>query len=652
MKPSRNAFALALVLAALPGRGARAQALSQGFELERAGRLADAANLYVGTLRADPANLPALLGLERVLPSLNRVEELLPLVQRARQRAPQSGQLRSLELRTYAALNEPDSLAAAAQRWADSVPGSEAPYREWGLALADRRAWDEARRAYLLGRRVLANDAALATEVAELEQRAGNWEGAAREWGRAVARTPDQLPNAAAQLEEAPTAERDRVSRALTLPDAPVPTRRLGAELLLDWGRATEAWTLFESTLGPPSPGTQGALRRFADLASALPSPEGHRVRGLALMRWAELVPSPLAERARAEAVRELLAGGDRAAARLALEHLVGDSLAPGDAQATAAAGLLEVLIADGQLDVAERRLAAAERGGTLGGDDREALRLALSRARVARGELDRAVAALGDDSSVAAIAQRGWIALYRGDLSRATQAFRNAGPFAGGRAASTERTAMLVVLLAVGTDSSPELGAALLTLARGDSASAIGALRRVAGRLPADAGRPEVLLLAGQVAVGVGAGERRAALAILADLPADTLAAWADARARLVAGDSLGAIERLRARLDRLKAAATRADLGPRINAMLARLTGTQDGVAADLFAEVVRTGGTGAAPAAADLEWARLLVSQRRLAEAVQRLEHLILTYPESAFAPDARRELERARGAIPRS
>jgi outer membrane protein assembly factor BamD (BamD/ComL family) len=43
---------------------------------------------------------------------------------------------------------------------------------------------------------------------------------------------------------------------------------------------------------------------------------------------------------------------------------------------------------------------------------------------------------------------------------------------------------------------------------------------------------------------------------------------------------------------------------------------------------------------------------VRQGRTAEAVQRLEHLILTYPGSAFVPEARRELERARGAIPRS
>jgi hypothetical protein len=390
------------------------------------------------------------------------------------------------------------------------------------------------------------------------------------------------LPNASGQLGEAPVAQRDRVLRALTAPDATLParTRRLGAELMLAWGRPLEGWAVFESTLTAQSSETAVALRRYADLAGALGTPAGHRARGLALSRWADLVPSPLAERARAEAVRELLDGGDRAAARLALERLAGDSLAPADAQAMAEAGLLEVLVGDGQLDAVERRLADAQ----LSGDDRSALRLALARARIARGELDRAETVLGDDSSVTAIAQRGWIALYRGDLRGATGAFRTAGPYAGDRTAATERTAMLALLQQIPDDSLPELGAALLTLARGDSAGAVGALQRVARHLP-DGGAPDVLLLAGQIA---------------------------------------------------------------------ARLGGAQDTTAATLFARIAGEGkdGSSAAPAAADLEWARLLLRQGRAVEAVQRLEHLILTYPTSAFVPEARRELERARGAIPRS
>jgi hypothetical protein len=592
MKRSGNWAAIAamvLVAAADPGRVARGQALSPGFELERSGRYADAATVYLGTVRADPVNIPALLGLERTLFVLNRMSELLPLVQRARARSPESGAIRSLELRVYAALNQTDSLEAVARRWARTAPRSDAPYREWGLALADRRQWDEARRAYLAGRRALDDEGGgtLAIELAELEQRAGNWEAAAAEWARAVTRSTDAGPNAASQLAETPSALRERVARVLTAPEAHVRAKRVGAEVLLTWGQPIEAWRVLEPTLADSE--AQAALRRFADLAGALTTPEGHRVRGLALNRWADLVPSPAADRARAEAVRELLEAGDRLAARQVLE---GHSDASGDAQAA----LLQLLIADGQLDVAEKRL-AAEGGGSGGGrgltaDDRAALRLALAKARVARGELERADAALAGDSNVAAIAQHGWIALYRGNLKGAMEAFRLAGPYATDRAAATERTAMMALLQRVQEESNAELGAALLTLARGDSAAAIVALRRAGSRLPVHGGRLEVLLLAGQVA---------------------------------------------------------------------ARAGGVNDATAIALFDEIVRAdpgggggggGGESAAPAAAELEWSRLLVRSGRGAEAIPHLEHLILTYPNSAFVPEARRVLERARGVIPKS
>ncbi|SRR6266487_2169550 len=571
--------ALVLVASADPARVARSQAIGPGFELERSGRYADAATIYFTTVRSDPTNLPALLGLERTLFVLNRMTELLPLVQNARARLPESPALRSLELRVYAALNQTDSLEAIALRWAASVPRSDAPYREWGLALADRRMWDEARRAYLTGRKTLGGEGTLAIELAELEQRAGNWEASAAEWVRAVTRAADVGPNAASQLADAPAPMHEHVARILTGPDASVAARRVGAEVLLAWGQPNEAWVVMEQTLGQGDSDAQVALRRFADLAGALPTPEGHRVRGLALTRWADLVPSPVSERARAEAVRELLEGGDRAGARRVLE-------AHADATALGQASLLQILIADGQLDVAEARLETSKTALTA--DDRGALRLALANARIARGELDRADAALGDDSSVAAIAQRGWIALYRGNLKGAMEAFRVAGPYAADRAAATERTAMMALLQRIQEESNPELGAALLTLARGDSVAGVAALRRAASRLPVQGGRLEVLLLAGQVAAQKGGG---------------------------------GA-------------------------------PGDQEAMAVALFDEIVRAGGEGAAPPAAELEWARLLVRAGRSAEAIPHLEHLILTYPNSAFVPEARRVLERARGAIPKS
>jgi len=570
---------LVLVLSADPGRTARGQAIGPGFELERSGRYADAASVYLTTVRGDPTNLPALLGLERTLFVLNRMPELLPLVQNARGRLPESAALRSLELRVYAALNQLDSLETIARRWAATAPQSEQPYREWGQALADHRMWDEARRAFLIGRRTLGGDGTLAIELAQLEQRTGNWEAAAAEWGRAVTRSPDIGPTAESQLADAPAAVHDRVARVLTAPGVSARARRLGAELLLTWAQPTAAWAAMESTLGDSE--TPDALRRFADLAGVLTTAEGHRARGVALARWADLVPWQQASRARAEAVRELLEAGDKVAARRVLEGLTTDSTAPAEAHAVAEAALLQVLIADGQLDVAEERLTAARTSITA--DDRAALRLALSQARVARGELDRAETVLGEDSSVAAVAQRGWIVLYRGNLRAALEDFRLAGPYATDRAAATERTAMMAMLQRIPQESSPELGAALLTLARGDSVAAINALRRAGGKLPEQGGRLEVLLLAGQVAAGKGGDQAQTATA---------------------------------------------------------------------LFDEVVRAGGEGAAPAAAELEWARLLVRRGQNAEAIPHLEHLILTYPSSAFVPEARRVLERAKGAIPKS
>jgi tetratricopeptide (TPR) repeat protein len=50
------------------------------------------------------------------------------------------------------------------------------------------------------------------------------------------------------------------------------------------------------------------------------------------------------------------------------------------------------------------------------------------------------------------------------------------------------------------------------------------------------------------------------------------------------------------------------------------------------------------------AELEWARALRRSGDTQGSMRRLEHLILTYPESAMVPQARREMELARRAVP--
>src|SRR6266536_707111 len=115
-----------LALALGGGAPLAAQAIGQGFELERQGRLSDAATVYLTTLRAEPANLAALLGLER-----------------------------ALELRVYAGLDQSDSVRDAAERWIARAPGDESPWREWAVALEDQRQFDDARAVLQRGRRTL-----------------------------------------------------------------------------------------------------------------------------------------------------------------------------------------------------------------------------------------------------------------------------------------------------------------------------------------------------------------------------------------------------------------------------------------------------------------------------------------------------------------
>lgn len=67
-------------------------------------------------------------------------------------------------------------------------------------------------------------------------------------------------------------------------------------------------------------------------------------------------------------------------------------------------------------------------------------------------------------------------------------------------------------------------------------------------------------------------------------------------------------------------------------------------------LWKRVVEQYATTAEAPAAELEWARALRRRGDSAEATRRLEHLILTYPRSALVPQARRDLEQMRHAIP--
>ncbi|HEX4561718.1 MAG TPA: hypothetical protein VH113_07795, partial [Gemmatimonadales bacterium] len=429
----------------------------------------------------------------------------------------------------------------------------------------------------LEGRKAVGTPRAFAIELAEIAASTGDWAGAAQNWGDAVTTDDGQIPNAVVQLESAPDPAHATVTDALTKTQQSAAARRLGANLLLDWGQGDEAWTVFDRTVTDSSRATVMALWSFAQRSGQIGTPLAEGARGHALARFADLSTGALAIQARANAARALLEAGDKEGARRIVAQIEGQG---GDA-AIPIAALVEVLIGDGEVEQAEQKLAGAK---GLNGDDESRLRLEVARAWTARGELDRADRVLGADSSVDAVAQRGWTALYRGHVALARDDFREAGPYAGNRADATRRTEMLALIMDVDSAAGVKLGVALLTLARGDSVNAVEGFRAAAAGLP-QAPRGGVLVLAGRVAAGL---------------------------------DSVHQV------------------------------------LAVDLFQQAVSDSSraAGAAPAAAELEWARLLVRQSHPDLAIAHLEHLILGYPGSAVVPEARRMLDRLKGSVPRS
>ena len=84
-------------------------------------------------------------------------------------------------------------------------------------------------------------------------------------------------------------------------------------------------------------------------------------------------------------------------------------------------------------------------------------------------------------------------------------------------------------------------------------------------------------------------------------------------------------------------------------VAARLARASGDTPH-AVELWRRVLDQYPTAPEAAESELDWARVLRAQGNSAAAIEHLEHLILTYTQSSLVPQARRELELARGTVP--
>ena len=575
MPLARSALWIALLLA--PARAWSQQSMTRAFDLERQGNYTAAAEAYRAVLAGKPGDVSALLGLERSLIPLNRSSDILPAVRAALAAAPTSSAIYGVALRAWAAAEQPDSVRSIAERWARIAPTEEAPYREWGAAELGRQNRSAARAAYLRGRERLRRPDAMSAELAQLSLAEADYPTALREWLLAVRRLPGYRATAVSTLAQAPAAARSDLLRLLAR-ESDLMSRRIEADLRTRWGDPQGGFRVLAAVLPADRVQAIAVLRGLLDQLRTLRSPAARRTEGMVLEAIAARSPEVQASRIRLQAAQAYTAAGDRAAARRMLGGLADDRTTPRTVAADAATTLIGVLISEGKLDDAARRL--AELRPTLSADDHDAIRRRIAAGWMKQGNLERADSAVAADSSVEGLALAGQIRLYRGDIRGAIELFKSAGPYAGDRAEATHRTTLLALLQPLERDSLPELGRALLQLDQGDTAQAGAGLERVAADLPASHGGAELYLLAGRLAAATGKPEEA---------------------------------ERL------LRAAAVK---------------------------EAPAT-----APAA-ELALAELLISGGRGTDAVEILEHLILTYPQSALVPQARRKLDEARGAVPKT
>ncbi|MFL5576195.1 MAG: tetratricopeptide repeat protein, partial [Gemmatimonadaceae bacterium] len=131
-------------------------------------------------------------------------------------------------------------------------------------------------------------------------------------------------------------------------------------------------------------------------------------------------------------------------------------------------------------------------------------------------------------------------------------------------------------------------------------------------------------------------------ARALLARSRADRAPAAGEAFLLLARGDTARAAARF------AEAGQALPDAAPLLVAVAARLHAARhdDSGAISLWERIVTQYASAPEAPEADLEWGRALERRGATAGAAQRFEHLILTYPESALVPQARRELERTK------
>ncbi len=499
---ARAALLLAMVVGGPAAAQAQVDSLNRAYDLERRGSYGPAVVAYRAVLKSRPGDVGAMLGLERSLQPLNRGSEIMPDLTAALAANPSSTALLGIAIRTYAAGGFPDSVRRAVDKWAEVAPGDEAPWREWGNALLLKRERTAARAAYLAGRQKLGKPDVLAPEMAQVLILEGSYGAAVDEWLLAINRLQGYRSSAVLTLRQAPAPQRTDVLKALDKAGSPE-AKRIEAELMARWGDPLAAFDRLVAVLPPNPTEAIDLLRQFSEAMRGQTGAPYRRAMGRTLEAIAERTPGASGARLRLDAAQAYLDGGDRTSARRMLATLADAGDTPTSLNASASATLLRLLVDEGKIEDAERRLNDSRNVLPMEQQLEMTRRLALGWVRA--GNLERAQALVRADSSVEGLALQGRLMLFSGDIAGAVTMLKAAGPFAGTREEATDRTALLALLQPIEADSLPALGAAFLALERGDTTRAVEGFTAVGKSLPPSHGGAEVTLLAGRVEAARG---------------------------------------------------------------------------------------------------------------------------------------------------
>lgn len=361
------------------------------------------------------------------------------------------------------------------------------------------------------------------------------------------------------------------------------------------------------------------------------------------------LAPTPAASRAR---IREILftppvdAGSRRAAAELSLNW--GDAtgawealrvLAPDSAAATAWTEFGERALAEERYAVARDALASALRVRPSPDLALEAATAALKAGSPA-AVFTLAPLTMASDSVHAAARYVPLHVAALAALGRGTEAESLVNSFDRWFAPGMRTT--MAEMLATAWVRSGDLSRARDALQSAgpdaDSSDAAGWLALYEGRL----GDARVLMRG----VREPGPELAVALGIVSRTRGDSAPVLGGAFLALARGDSAGAAKRF------TDAASEHAEASPAILLVAARIDAARgaENDALSLWQRIVGAHGGSPEAAESELEWARLLRRRGDRAGAILHLEHLILNAPDSALLPQARRELEQAKGTVP--